>query len=193
MSQSSSQVAQVRIDALPACYQAILEALTLADMTAAELDDTFRHYVAAECLQCGTRVTGEELGQIALAIDTTPDANAKIARLRNGYCVREGCDSYYYRLVFIDHPKIDWGKLAAGLAQTGAAPPAPTLPPKRYGAASLWLEDRRTRWVLAGIGILLALLVARHFFTGGRIPFLHQKPAYVVDPASAPPAHRTNP
>jgi len=192
MSQPSAQVVQVRIDALPACYQAILEALTLADLTAAELNDAFRQYVAAECLQCGSRVRGEELGQIALAAEMATEANPKLARLRHGYCARDGCDSYYYRLVFTEHPKIDWSKLASSLAQAAAAPAAPTLPPKRYGAASLWLENRRTRRVLLGLGILLLLLVARHFVTGGKLPFVHPKPVYVVDPASAP-AHRTNP
>ena len=192
MSLPTSHVAQVRIDALPACYQAILEALTLADFTAADLSDAFKHYVVAECLQCGSRVTGEELGQLALAAEMSAEADSKLGRLRHGYCARQGCDSYYYRLVFTDHPKIDWSKLAAGLAQTAAAPAAPTLPPKRYGAASLWLQDRRTQRVLIGLAILLGLLVARHFLTGGRLPFIHQKPAYVVDPASAPPAQRTH-
>jgi len=192
MSQSGSQVVQVRIDALPACYQAILEALAVAELPADEITDVFKHYVVAECLQCGTRVTGDELGQLALGNQPQPDENQKLSRLRTGYCARSGCESYYYRLILTDHPKVDWAELARSLANVAAAPATTPAPQKHSATLATWLQHPQARRVLAGIAILLALLVARHFMTGGRLPFVHKKPVYVVDPASVSPRYGTN-
>jgi len=192
MSQSGSQVVQVRIDALPACYQAILEALAVAELPADEITDVFKHYVVAECLQCGTRVTGDELGQLALGNQPQPDENQKLSRLRTGYCARSGCESYYYRLILTDHPKVDWAELARSLTNVAAAPATTPAPQKHSATLATWLQHPQARRVLAGIAILLALLVARHFMTGGRLPFVHKKPVYVVDPASVSPRYGTN-
>ncbi len=183
---------QVRVDALPACYQTLLESLTLAELNAAELNEAFANYVTAECLQCGIQVAGEELGRIALAGAEGSGGDPRLSRLRKGYCAREGCESYYYRLILREHPKVDWSKLAQSLAQTAAAPSVSVPLPKRSSGISLLLADKRARRVLAGIGVLLLLLVVRHFATGGRIPFTHKAPAYTVDPASVSPSVQTN-
>ncbi|NLH71897.1 MAG: hypothetical protein GX456_02455 [Verrucomicrobia bacterium] len=192
MSQSGSQVVQVRIDALPVCYQAILEALAVAELPADEISDVFKNYVVAECLQCGTRVTGDELARLALGNQLQPDADQKLSRLKTGYCARSQCESYYYRLILTEHPKVDWTELARSLAHTAAAPTTTPAPDKHAGTLAPWLQHPQARRVLAGIAILLALLVARHFMTGGRLPFVHKKPVYVVDPASVSPRYSTN-
>jgi len=186
MAQPSPENVQVRVDALPGCYQVLVEALTLAELDAAELHEAFARYISAECLQCGIRITGEELGQIALAMPGDPTENPKLTRLRQGYCAQKGCESYYYRLILSEHPKVDWHQLAAGLGQAGAPPPTPVAPPKPTGLLALWLTDKRSRRVLAGVALLLVLLVLRHFWTGGTVPFVHRAPAYTVDPASVP-------
>ncbi|MGC8990480.1 MAG: hypothetical protein ACP5MD_10185 [Verrucomicrobiia bacterium] len=185
---------QVRIDALPACYQAILEALAVAELPADEISDVFKHYVTAECLQCGTRVTGDELGQLALGNQLQPDEDQKLFRLKTGYCASSGCESYYYRLILTEHPKVDWTGLAQSLANAAAASTTTPEPQKQKHAGTLapWLQHPQARRVLAGIAILIALLVARHFMTGGRLPFVHKKPVYVVDPASVSPRQSTN-
>ena len=190
MAQPNAEAVQVRVDALPGCYQALLEALTLADFDAAALHEVFNRYVSAECLQCGIQITGDELGRIALVVPGDPAADAKIVRLRQGYCAQKDCESYYYRLVLNEHPRVDWHKLAASLGQIAPPPPTPLAPARATGTLSLWLADKRSRRLLAGVALVLVLLVIRHFVNGGTIPFIHQAPHYTVDPAPATPKPR---
>src|SRR5688572_28573899 len=86
-------------------------ALAEAVNSAAAADRTCRQAVeaalAAECVQCGLRMTGSELLALGEA-DLPGNPNAKLCRLRQGYCARNGCDSYYYRLTFETHPAVDW-------------------------------------------------------------------------------------
>jgi len=190
MPQPNANAVQVRVDALPACYQALVEALTLAEFSAAEMQDIFARYVLAECLQCGVQFTGEDLGRIALTSPGDPSEDPRFTRLRQGYCARGDCDAYYYRLILNEHPKVDWQKLAAGLSQTAAPPPPALAPPRPATGLGFWLADQRTRRVLAGVAILLLLLLIRHFVTGGSLAFLHKTPKYTVDPASVTDAPR---
>lgn len=192
MSQQGPKVVHVRIDTLQRCYDTVVEALTVAELPAAEITDILKHYVVAECLQCGTRINGEELGQIALAQDPNDQTQQKFVRLRNGYCARSGCESYYYRVMLTEHPKFDWTTLAATLTQAATEPPPPVPSSKRRNGISFWVAEPRVRRVLIGVLIVIALLVTRHFMFGGRLPLVHKKPTYTVDPASVIPSYTTN-
>lgn len=184
MEDHDSPSAQIRVDALPAAYRAAVEEGKRMGLSAAELSDVFNRHFGAECLQCGIQVTGEELGQLALASPHDPPTDPRLARLLQGYCARKDCDSYYYRLVFQAHPKVDWNRVARATSGTPAPAPAAT-PTSGDRPGRFWfLEDPRVRRVGIGIAILLVLLVLRHFALGGRVPFLHRSPKYTVDPAS---------
>lgn len=202
MSEASLHSPQVRVDALPAAYHAVVEAVQALGLSAAEMTTIFDQHVAAECLQCGIQISGEQLSRLAHAAEQEASSDPLLARLQQGYCARKDCTSYYYRFVFRDHPKVEWERVAAVAAGAGArAAEAPTQPPPAASGPRFWyLQDQRTRRVIIGIGVLLALLVLRYFSTGGRVPFVHQAPKYVVDPASvtdqpfnqAPPKPATN-
>ena len=108
MAETTPSAPQVRVDALLAAYRAVVEAVKASGLSAAELSTVFSQHVSAECLQCGIQVTGAELGQLALASPEASPSEPRLARLHQGYCARKDCDSYYYRLLFVEHPKIDW-------------------------------------------------------------------------------------
>lgn len=186
MAPANSESLQVRVDTLPAVYDALVDALKGGGLTAAELTDTFAEHVTAECLQCGLQVRGEELGRLGCAPAETPGADeGRLGRLRQGYCGRKDCNSYYYRIDFKEHPKIDWRKVVAGLGNVQAPTPAAAPPAGTRVALILpLLQDRRVVRVAIGVAILVLLLIVKHFATGGRIPLLHKSPKYTVDPAS---------
>lgn len=182
---------QVRVDALAGVYPRLVEALRPLGLTAAELDAVFQSHIAAECVQCGWRLTGEELGQLALDPVPGQAEDPRLARLRRGYCPRKDCTTYYYRIEFTEHPKVDWQPVAAQVAAAAtAATAAPVTAAEPAARGSRWWfwEDPKLRRVVIGLAVLAVLLVARHFATGGRVPFVHRSPKYVVDPASVPEA-----
>ena len=201
MSDTSLPSPQIRVEALAAAYHAVLDSLKPLGLPAAEMAEACEQYVTAECLQCGIQITGAQLATLAHAGAADQLTDPVLVRLHQGYCARKDCNSYYYRLVFADHPKIDWTGAANTVARAGAAAPAPTTGAELPSGPSnrFWfLQDRRTRRVIIGLAILVVLLVLRHFTTGGRVPFVRYTPQYVVDPASvhddtlrAPPPRST--
>jgi hypothetical protein len=157
----------------PFC-RGLAEALGRAGLAPDMIEGTMRASVSAECIQCGIRVSGEEL--YALSQPPSPElASAKIGRLRLGDCARQGCDSYYYKLAFQNHPGLDWPKLLAQIqspAAEEAKPNAPTLELKaatKLVASSIWA--RRLGIALAA---LVVLLLVRQWHSGGRIPLIRE-------------------
>lgn len=187
MSESSFPTPQIRVETLAAAYHAVLESLKPLGLPAAEMAEACEQHITAECLQCGIQITGAQLASLAHAGSVDQLTDPVLVRLHQGYCARKDCNSYYYRLVFAEHPKIDWSGAAATVARAGAAAPPPTADPAASGGPTnrFWfLQDRRTRRIIIGLAILILLLVLRHFTTDGKLPFVQYTPRYVVDPAS---------
>src|SRR5687768_6995605 len=63
--------------------------------------------LSAECVQCGIRLTGWEVLQFGEEVST----DARVERLRSGYCARNGCESLFYRVTCAPHPEINWPAL----------------------------------------------------------------------------------
>jgi len=190
MPESSATSPQFQIDALSVAYRLVLDAVKPLGLSAEELTALFSQHVSAECLQCGIQITGDELNQLLLASPEAPPSEPRLVRLHQGYCARKDCDSYYYRFVFQGHPKVDWTLVATAVAGISAPTPAARTSPVERPDRFWFLQDARVRRVAFGISILLVLLVLRHFATGGRLPFVHRTPKYVVDPASVSDAPR---
>jgi len=83
-------------------------------------------------------LTGEEISRVALADSGTKFKEGKLERVRQGYCGRSNCKSYFYRINLTAFPGLDWEavreKVRAQLA--GPQKPAeeknePKLPKKR--------------------------------------------------------------
>ena len=79
--------------------------------------------LAAECVECGVRVTGEEL----LILSRLPQVTEsdRLKRLRAGHCAHGGCECDQYRLLFQNHPDLDWTKLFSAREEEKAEPSAP--------------------------------------------------------------------
>lgn len=159
-----------------------------------------RDAISAECVQCGIRLTGAELLALAEAGEAgevTGDAraasrppappNPKVARLRLGYCARSGCDSCYYRVTFEPRPGLDWTKLLPGaeLEVTAAAPAEDPGNAERQAAFRSSVRRTVGKAALA-LGALVLLLVARHWYQGGTIPYLREPEKFDVQVAPTP-------
>jgi len=182
---------KLHVSALASLQPRLLTALNTAGLTSAELGDLFARHVSATCVKCDLGLTGDELSQLALAESAEHLADPKLARIRQGYCGREGCDSYFYTARFEDHFKVNWDRLLPVLKADPSATgerAAAEAGEATGASADGWhrLVGTRGRRIGVGIGLLLMLLVARHLMFGGRIPFLQPKPHYVVNPEPIP-------
>jgi hypothetical protein len=146
------------------------------------LAEATRTCLSAECVQCGIRVGGEEL--LALGGGAGPAADSKAERLRLGYCARKGCDSYYYRIRAKPCPGVDWLRLfdetipAEMEAQTEA-----DLSTELTAGEDDGLGGPRRMALRIGLAVVVmsGLLVARHWYRGGTIPFIREPEDFVVD------------
>ncbi|HNQ88042.1 MAG TPA: hypothetical protein PKM73_05455 [Verrucomicrobiota bacterium] len=177
---------QFHVNALPTLGPALTQTLVDQGLAAADQQEVLAQKVALECLHCGITITGADLQILASPPDPATPDDPRIARLRQGYCARKACPSYYYRLLLEPDPKVDWNRALPHLGVASVPAPSTTSPPPRTSFLATLLHDPRHRRVLYGLAILILLLVVRHFATGGRIPFVHSSPTYTVDPASVP-------
>lgn len=136
----------------------------------------------AGCVHCGARISGEEL--VRLAGFSGPQESPRLRRLRTGRCVSPGCPSHEYKLIFRNHPDIDWVKLlSTALAERteddsdDEPPDAIVHDPERFRR---W--KRRIRVTLLTM-VVLFLLLARQVYNGGRIPLVREPQKFRVDPA----------
>jgi len=175
---------QMRVDAMPEYHAALITVLNESGLDAREIGEVIAQNVSAECVSCGIRLTGEEIGQIRSAQAEGEAPESKVGRLRQGYCARKDCDSYFYRMSFTEHPKVDWMQTVERVAAVLSRTPSQrvdadsVVPPPKPG------RDPRVVRVVVGLIIVLLLIILRQFMTGGALPLIHKPPEYRVDPAS---------
>jgi hypothetical protein len=171
------------IHRLPRFLKAVFRAANLYEPADPSLADTLLHAMIAECVQCKLRIDGDDLRTLAAQPDAD-GARPKLTRLRQGYCARNGCDSYYYNVVLSDHPNVDWLKLIEFAESTLDEPELEIQ--NDDAPAPRTLMDRVThhRWMIRlGLGLttLCLLFVLRQFYTGGTIPFIREPEHFQVD------------
>jgi len=183
MSQTSSDILQVRVEALASLCSSLAAALSEAGFTGSQLNEIFSNHVRGECVQCGIQISGDDMGRIAMAGEAVELPNPKLGRLRQGYCARNGCDSFYYRVHLGDYVNLDWAKIREkadslrGAAQADAA--------KAPGAETSAVRKRILMRVGAGVVVVAILLIWRHWIYYGYVPLLQRPHKYTIDPASA--------
>lgn len=184
MSQPVQDTVQVRVERIGPLYTGLAAALSEAGFSGSQLNDIFSRHVRGECVQCGIRITGDDMAHITLAEDKTDLLDSRLDRLRQGYCARNKCDSYYYRIHLDDYPDLDWTKIREQAGHLAVATQA-TLE-KDTGATTIrnWLLIR----LAAGLSVVLILLLFWHVWYYGYVPILQKPHKYAVDPASA--SHR---
>jgi hypothetical protein len=138
--------------------------------------------LSAECIQCGIRLTGWEVLQFGEEVST----DARVERLRSGYCARNGCESLFYRVSCAPHPEINWSALLN---------PTQTLTEEERAAAeksakkSAHAKTRNKALIRTGIAIaaLLIVFIIRQIYVGGSIPFIREPEDFRVDREAAQP------
>jgi hypothetical protein len=136
--------------------------------------------VSARCVACGIESRGDELLQLVVADPAAPPS-PKLERLRQGYCARTGCNSYFVNLSLQPSAEADWGRL---LAEAESSPAS-------HGGESA--AARPARWprqklirIAVGIALVLVAIIIRQLVTHRPIPFIYEPERFKADPNSLP-------
>src|SRR5437879_188454 len=117
--------------------------------------------VAAECVQCGIHVSGEELFALSQPSEGGK-ISSKVERLRLGDCARQGCDSFYYRVTFQSGAETDWAAILARAENPQEEPAAASGYGVRERMRAILSYRPRVSWRLwAALGGIALVLVAR--------------------------------
>ena len=175
---------QVKLEEISRYYAALVTALTESGLTGEALNEFCSRHISAECVQCGIFLKSEELNRVALAGPGTTFSEDKLERLRQGYCGRRDCNSYFYRLNLPAVPGIDWESIKANVrASLSEGKPAAeekieaSLPKKAPAVFPLGK-------ITLVIGLAFVLLIFKWWWWDGSIPLLQKKTTYEVDPKS---------
>jgi len=180
-SQTSNTV-QVRIENLVRFHTSLARALGLSGIGGGQLNEIFSTRLHAECVLCGIKVSGEEIGLVAVTAEETQLPHPKLERLRLGYCAREGCESFFYAIYLDDWPGVDW-KSATDQANNLIIADKNAAEQEKQRQASRQRNRRMTRVALGVLAIGL-LIVLRFLVQHDRLPFVKKPPKYQIDPAS---------
>ena len=156
--------------------------LLLGKVTAAvtpEVRQEFSNLVSAECIQCAMAINGEEL--LLIADKSVEQPGSKVQRLRQGYCARQGCNSYFYRIKFFAHPALNWQKALIEAEMPVRSVPSDAV--NEVDAATIAKRAaRREYWVRGSIALALLglVLIARHWYRGGAIPIVRAPEKFKV-------------
>jgi len=172
---------QEHVQNLSLFSQRLAGALNQSALGPDQLRAALRAAVSGECVQCGIRITGEELIELSQPAETA-ESNPKISRLRQGYCARNHCDSYYYRLTFRPHPDLDWTRLLSLADLVNEAQPQPTAVQAETKKTTPGMEGRRlVGRLLVALAVLSLFLLVRQWYRGGRIPLIREPENFQVD------------
>lgn len=132
--------------------------------------------LSAECVQCGIRLTGWEV----LQFGEEASSDARVERLRSGYCARNGCESLFYRVTCAAHAEINWPAL---LNPTQTLTDAERAALEELGKKKARAKLLNRTLLRAGIAVaaLLIVFVIRQIWVGGTIPFIREPEDFQVD------------
>jgi hypothetical protein len=183
MPHSERIVRQESLPGLPQFCRDLAEALERLLPDEARRQAAAQTSLSAECVLCGLTVNGLELLEAGASVGGV--ARPKIARLRQGYCARNGCESRFYRITFSPFPHLDWTRAFAQSDVVRGEQDEQV----QAEAAEARARRRARHWRLAGrvgigLGVLCALYLVRQWYLGGTIPLLREPEEFQTDPAS---------
>jgi predicted nucleic acid-binding Zn ribbon protein len=177
-----SKSLQIRIDDVVGFYTGLVRALGENGIGGNKLNEIFTAYQWAECVQCGIKITGEEMDQILVADEETKLPHPKLQRLRLGYCAREGCESYDYCIHFEDYPGLDWSAVAEkAVNEVTASKVVAELERKQK---IMRKRQRRMKQAALALFTVLVLLLLRTVIQHDHQPFGRKPHKYEIDPGS---------
>jgi hypothetical protein len=179
------KILELPIEALSRLYLAVVATSRIPEQ---EWQNQFGARVQAECVQCGIKVTGEEIRQLSLLDPNQPIEDQKLDRLRLKYCARNTCSSRFYAVHLEPDSELHWTAIKEQLQLTTPdirekrarkplrLPSFFSVPTSRHGILMLS--------VFLGI-LLVSFFLVRYWIYGYRIPIVHKKHEYRV--IQAPP------
>ena len=181
MGENWTEVSQMTIKELAEFSRSLAQTISKqpeADRVRAAIDTA----LSAECVQCGIRLSGSEL----LKFEEESSDDARVERLRVGYCARNGCESLFYRVTCAPHPQINWPGLLNPAHELTADEKAAAIALDRKRAIA---KLRNRTFVRVGIAVaaLLIVFVIRQIYLGGSIPFVREAEDFKVDRGVAQP------
>jgi hypothetical protein len=164
-------------------------ALSQAGIADLEHAAAFQSHITARCCVCDARPSPEVVGALLTGAELEAGRPAEeLARLRQEYCLRAGCESRFYELTFTPHPAVNWAAIG-----TDAQPESPHVSVGlAVGEAMVRKTAQAVRtqltWKLAAaLVFLLALLAWRQWWTGGSIPFFREAKTFTSEGVGAEP------
>ncbi len=176
-SPSATRTVELPIDALPRVYLAVV---ATSKTPAQEWQELFPARVSGECIQCGIKISGEELRQLATLDPTHPVEDQKLDRLRLKYCARNTCQSRFYQVNIEPDSDLHWAAIKEQLQlaspevrEKSARRPVRllSLSLPRYGRLAL---------TIVLLGLVVSFFLIRYWIYGYRIPVVHKKNEYRV-------------
>jgi len=172
------------------------EALARAGIAPAERAGVLEAHVTAVCAGCGTTVSGRTLAALAEKQPEGASATDPLRRLDLGYCVMRSCESHFYELTLQPHPAIDWTRVCEPQSAKPQAAPVSdgwlVLVTRSVAlalaASQQWVQAQFNWRVAFALAVLLALLLARHWQSGGAIPFIREPRIFTGPAPAAEPA-----
>jgi len=179
---STGEIIQVQVSQLPSVHSSLLSLLAQECPDASQLNNLFANYIEAECIQCGIRISGEEMGQISSSRIDGQARGVKLMRLKHNSCARGSCTSCSYRINLLPHPGVDWEKIKGQIVDRPAVPLGKSEP---VITRPVWSFERKAMaYVSATVAVLVLFFLVRHWLTGARIPLLQKAHRYQIDPAT---------
>lgn len=189
---------QIRSEELWPQLRGLAQQLWHAGLTNDRLHQVWSADVQVTCQACANRLGPEELLAILDLPEGTVPSAPRLVRLSQGYCPNPACDSRFHRLTLTPSEGVDWTALLAAPesspAETGVAP-ADTSAAVRHPVSRNW------RRIAGIVFILIAVILARHWYLHGRLPFGGARfkvaptttvPESIDAPATPPSGPRTN-
>jgi hypothetical protein len=171
----------LHINEIKPFYVALVFVLNELGVPREKLEEILAKHISADCMQCGILVTPMELNELALEEAPALAGQGKVDRLRQGYCGRKDCNSYFYRMSFNAVEGIDWPAIKEKVQQKLSAPPPAET--KEQKAARKKRVAVPLRFKL-GLVTIVVLLVVKWVMWNGSIPILQKKTTYTVQPST---------
>lgn len=181
MAEQWTEVSQLSIKELPEFGRSLAQSVSKQpepDRLRAAIDQA----LSAECVQCGIRLSGSEL----LKFEEESSDDARVERLRIGYCARNGCESLFYRVTCAPHPQVNWPALLNPAQELSAEERAGAEARAKKQDAARKRNKALIRTAVALV-ILFIVFAIRQVYMGGSIPFIRQPEDFKVDRTAAQP------
>lgn len=150
---------QVQVKELPGLHGELTSAATRTGIGPEEAGAIVSGHLSAQCMQCKLTLAGDELAELATVEGTSIEGNSKLTRILQGYCGRNGCDSFYYSVTFAFHQNLDWPRILDERSNPSDKP----IPDEVYLTRADRLKERlrsvdKRLWLALAIAAVLVIL-----------------------------------